>query len=316
MLVSRTPSTIALAGAGTDRSSFYCEHGGCVIGAAVDKHLYVAVNSALEADDEMPGTRNESDIILDTVLERYAVPRSTSLAYLSDFHNAARPARAGQYLLGLVAAARAERSLPIDPNAIAADAASIANELFGTEASLSHIYCASYGGLSQIEISPGGEISIARLFLPRSIEFELAAKLIIYRSRDGRSLAANVMPPSKAACTTAFSVGMAIRSCDLLRMGLLMHELWQTEVAASVDDDLGRLYHELRKDFGVVGGAVSGELSDLLLLYSEGPRASVELRMKEAGFTRVPWELDSYGAVLQNFGTASVFSPQFSYEAS
>ena len=43
MIISRTPFRISLFGGGTDYPTWFREHGGAVIGTAIDKYCYISV---------------------------------------------------------------------------------------------------------------------------------------------------------------------------------------------------------------------------------------------------------------------------------
>src|SRR5882672_6024559 len=43
MIITRSPLRITLGGGGTDLPSYYREHGGFLIAAAIDKHVYVTL---------------------------------------------------------------------------------------------------------------------------------------------------------------------------------------------------------------------------------------------------------------------------------
>ena len=43
MVITRSPLRVTLGGGGTDLPSYYSEHGGFVIAAAIDKYVYVTV---------------------------------------------------------------------------------------------------------------------------------------------------------------------------------------------------------------------------------------------------------------------------------
>ena len=43
MIITRSPLRITLGGGGTDLPSYYREHGGFVIAAAIDKYVFVTV---------------------------------------------------------------------------------------------------------------------------------------------------------------------------------------------------------------------------------------------------------------------------------
>ncbi|MBT6800795.1 MAG: kinase, partial [Rhodospirillales bacterium] len=45
MIISRTPFRISLFGGGTDYPEWFLEHGGAVLGMAIDKYCYLTVRS-------------------------------------------------------------------------------------------------------------------------------------------------------------------------------------------------------------------------------------------------------------------------------
>ena len=44
MIITRSPLRISLGGGGTDLPSYYCDHGGFVISAALDKYVYITLH--------------------------------------------------------------------------------------------------------------------------------------------------------------------------------------------------------------------------------------------------------------------------------
>ncbi len=44
MIITRSPMRISLGGGGTDLPSYYREHGGFVISAAIDKYVYITLH--------------------------------------------------------------------------------------------------------------------------------------------------------------------------------------------------------------------------------------------------------------------------------
>ncbi len=50
MLITRSPLRISLGGGGTDLPSYYGEHGGFLIAAAIDKYVYITVHQTFIDD--------------------------------------------------------------------------------------------------------------------------------------------------------------------------------------------------------------------------------------------------------------------------
>jgi len=50
MIITKTPFRVTLGGGGTDLPSFYREHGGFVLAVAIDKYMYLNVNTPILDD--------------------------------------------------------------------------------------------------------------------------------------------------------------------------------------------------------------------------------------------------------------------------
>ena len=50
MIITKTPFRVTLGGGGTDLPSFYQEHGGFVLAVAIDKYMYLNVNTPILED--------------------------------------------------------------------------------------------------------------------------------------------------------------------------------------------------------------------------------------------------------------------------
>ena len=50
MLITRTPLRISLGGGGTDLPSYYRQHGGVVVSAAIDKYIFIGLNRSFSDD--------------------------------------------------------------------------------------------------------------------------------------------------------------------------------------------------------------------------------------------------------------------------
>ena len=50
MIITRSPLRISLGGGGTDLPSYYREHGGFVISAAIDKYVYITLHETFQPE--------------------------------------------------------------------------------------------------------------------------------------------------------------------------------------------------------------------------------------------------------------------------
>ena len=50
MIITRSPLRISLGGGGTDIPSYYSEHEGFLIAAAIDRYIYITLHQTFESD--------------------------------------------------------------------------------------------------------------------------------------------------------------------------------------------------------------------------------------------------------------------------
>ncbi len=62
MIVTRTPFRLTLGGGGTDLPSFYREHGGFIFAAAIDKYMFLNVNTPI-VDDKIRVRYSQSELV-------------------------------------------------------------------------------------------------------------------------------------------------------------------------------------------------------------------------------------------------------------
>ena len=62
MIITRTPFRITLGGGGTDLPSFYREHGGFILAVAIDKYMYMNVNTPI-VDDMIRVKYSKSELV-------------------------------------------------------------------------------------------------------------------------------------------------------------------------------------------------------------------------------------------------------------
>jgi len=61
MIIARSPMRISLGGGGTDLPSYYREHGGFVIAAAIDKYVYITLHETFRGKGDRQVLEDGSD---------------------------------------------------------------------------------------------------------------------------------------------------------------------------------------------------------------------------------------------------------------
>jgi D-glycero-alpha-D-manno-heptose-7-phosphate kinase len=131
MLISRTPLRISLGGGGTDLPSFYGRYGGFVLSAAIDKHVYIAINRTFTDDyflkySQLERVSAPDEIrhpIMRAALELHPVGPSVEIASLADIPAGTGLGSSGAFTVGLLRALYAYKREHITPGDLAEEAA-------------------------------------------------------------------------------------------------------------------------------------------------------------------------------------------------
>ena len=68
MIITRSPLRISLGGGGTDLPSYYREHSGMLISAAIDRYVYITIHQTFEQELNPKGISRACDEITQRIV--------------------------------------------------------------------------------------------------------------------------------------------------------------------------------------------------------------------------------------------------------
>src|ERR1700704_2911686 len=130
MLITRTPLRISIGGGGTDLASYYSRHGGFVISAAIDRHVYIAINRTFTDDyflkyaalERVNGIDEIEHPIIRTALQLHPVGPSLEIVSVADIPAGTGLGSSGTFTVGLLRALHAYKHQQCSIDALAAEA--------------------------------------------------------------------------------------------------------------------------------------------------------------------------------------------------
>jgi D-glycero-alpha-D-manno-heptose-7-phosphate kinase len=305
MLISRTPLRISLGGGGTDLPSYYERYGGFVLSAAIDKHVYIAVNRTFTDDyflkysqlERVSGPDEIRHPIMRAALELHPVGPSVEIASLADIPAGTGLGSSGAFTVGLLRALYAYKREHITPGDLAEEAARIEIEILGDPAGKQDHYIAAYGGITCFEFEPDGTVHVSPVSIATGTLHDLEEHLLMFftgYSRQASELLTEQQRRTEteddamvAALKTVQEVGLRVR--DALEAGetrefaALMHEHWLSKRKRSegMSNEAMDRWYEVALANGALGGKLVGAGGGgFLLFYAEDPKA---LRQAMAG---------------------------------
>lgn len=322
MIITRTPLRISLGGGGTDQPSFYERTPGFVLSAAINKYIYIGINSTFTSDyllkySEMERVDKVEDIqhrIIAEALSLLEVDPGVEIVSLADIPAGTGLGSSGSFTVGLLRALFAHRHEQIDPGALAEMACHIEIDRLGEPVGKQDQYVASYGGITCMEFACDGAVEVSRLPLCRTTTDRLEDHLLLFftgYSRTASSILADQKDRSRgddeemlANLQHTLEIGRqvkgAIEAGDLEGFARMMHEHWEVKRARSAGMSNPEIDHWY--DVGIANGALGGKLvgagaGGFLLFYAADPER-LRRAMAAEGLPEVRIAFDQDGSTV------------------
>jgi D-glycero-alpha-D-manno-heptose-7-phosphate kinase len=283
MIISRTPFRISLFGGGTDYPAWFKEHGGSVIGTAIDKYCYISVRRL------PPFFEHKSKIVysrVELVKEVAEIEHPAVRGILTDMgirdgleihHDADLPARSGlgsssSFTVGLLNALGALEARMISKRDLGREAIRIEQDVLKEDVGCQDQVWAAYGGFNRIDFHPDGNFSVNPFILPSARLTELAQSLMLFFtgfSRFATDFALdqiknmnnrkNQLRMMKSMVDSAADILLNPKT-PLRELGELMHQSWQLkrELADSVSNSQIDEIYDAARGAGAIGGKLLG----------------------------------------------------------
>lgn len=320
MIITRSPLRITLGGGGTDLPSYYEQHGGFLVAAAIDKYVYVTVTrpfvpgiflkySQLEHVDRIDDVQHR--IIREALRQLDFKTPQVEITTLADIPAGTGLGSSGSFTTALLKALYAHRKRLLHPSELAELACDIEINRLGEAVGKQDQYIAAYGGVTCFTFNSDGSVEAEPLQMPMDALFNLEDNLLLFFTGFSRSAGA-ILADQKARSEQGDAdmmnnlhdvKALGLRARDTLMtgdtagFGALMHEQWEQKKRRSGGMSNPQIdeWYELALKNGAIGGKLVGAGGGgFLLFYSEDHRR-VRAAMTKAGLEEVRFRFDFEG---------------------
>ncbi len=322
MIITCTPFRLTLGGGGTDLPSFYREHGGFIFAVAIDKYMYLSVNSPI-VDDKIRVRYNRSELVDSVEQVQHTLAREALLFFsittgieivsIADIPAGTGLGSSSCYLVGLLNGLHALTQRPASPQQLAEEACHIELDVLQKPIGKQDQYMASFGGLTTLEIDPGGAVSVQRLNLEAELVEELENNLLLFYTHETREAATILTrqdaetksndPTVVTSLREIKDIGYEIRDAivrgNLRRFGELMDAHWQSKkrLSRGISNRQIDAWYEIARANGALGGKISGAGGGgFLLLYCEEGKTRLREAMRQAGLRELHFRFEFEGS--------------------
>jgi len=320
MIIARSPLRISLGGGGTDVPSYYQEHEGFLLAAAIDRYVYVTVMrpftegiflkySEIEQVSKVEDVKHP--IIREVLTELKLKTPQVEITTLADIPSGTGLGSSGSFTTALIKALYAHYRKNIHPQQLAELACLIEIERLGEPIGKQDQYIAAYGGISEFTFHKDGSVSSAPLNLSVQTVHDLEDNLVLFFtgiSRSAGSILKDQVDKSKANNSSMidnlhFTKNLGIRSKaallknDSYSFGELMHEHWEHKKSRSngMSNEFIDNAYDKALQAGAVGGKLVGAGGGGFLMFYASDKEKLRNKMSEIGLEEVRFQFDFEG---------------------
>ncbi|HEV2805075.1 MAG TPA: galactokinase [Chthoniobacterales bacterium] len=325
MIITRSPLRISLGGGGTDLPSYYREHGGLLIAAAIDKYVYINVHrrfvdgfllkySSLEEAATIEEIKHP--IIREALKLAGIQERNLEITSMADIPAGTGLGSSGSFTTALLKAFHTLKKNLVHPAELAEQACCIELEKLGEPIGKQDQYIAAYGGITSFRFLPDGRVEVAPLKISEETLFNLEDNLLLFFT--GYSRSASAILKEQDARSRSADVAMlenlhfikelgkqsqrALEAGDLEEFARLMDAHWQRKKERSKgmsNSDIDNWYDYAMTN-GALGGKVIGAGGGGFLMFYAGDKVKLRHAMRDKGLSEVRFRFDFEGTRVLN----------------
>ena len=320
MIIARSPLRVTLGGGGTDLPSYYRDHGGFLIAAAIDKYVYVTVMRPFvsgiflkysQLEHVETAVEVQHPIIREAIqMLEFRTPQ-LEITTLADIPSGTGLGSSGSFTTALIKSLYAHRRRTILPHDLARLACEIEIDRLNEPVGKQDQYIAAYGGVSCFRFNPDESVSAEPLAISYDTMADLEDNLLLFFTGFSRS-AGSILKDQKSRSQSGdeemmrnlhFVKELAVRSEEALvsgrvsEFGALLHEHWEHKKRRSGGMSNSRIdeWYALGMANGAIGGKLVGAGGGGFLMFYAEDRNRLRHAMSRAGLEEVRFRFDFEG---------------------
>lgn len=322
MIITSSPLRISLGGGGTDLPSYYREHSGFLIAAAIDKYVYITLHEPFSAEiiikySKLEQVRTTDEIkhpIVREALKLVGIDDHPHLeiASMADIPAGTGLGSSGSFTTALLRALHCLKKSFVSARELAEQACEIELDRLKEPIGKQDQYIAAVGGLTCFTFCPDGRVQIEPLRLSGETLHTLEDNLMLFftgftrnasailQDQDTRSRQkdSGMLDNLHYVKQLAFESKAALERGDLRAFAELMHIHWEHKKKRSSGMSNPRIdeLYELGRANGALGGKLIGAGGGGFLMFYTEDKTRLRHVMLEAGMREVRFRFDFAGS--------------------
>lgn len=320
MIIVRSPLRISLGGGGTDLPSYYQDHSGFLIAAAIDKYVYITLHQTFVEELIIKYSKLERvysleeiehPIIREALKHLQITAHYLEITSMADIPAGTGLGSSGSFTTALLKALHTSKKNLIHPRELAEEACHIELNLLKEPIGKQDQYIAAFGGITCFRFLPNHSVDAFPLKITQETLFNLEDNLLLFFTGYSRS-ASNILKEQDQKSQAkdhdmisnlhfikelGFKSKEALEQGNLQEFANLMNIHWDHKKKRSGNMTNNKIdeWYTLAKKNGALGGKMIGAGGGGFLMFYAEDKIKLRHTLREAGLPEVRFRFDFLG---------------------
>jgi D-glycero-alpha-D-manno-heptose-7-phosphate kinase len=311
---------ITLGGGGTDLPSYYRQHTGFLISAAINKYVYITIHKRFKEEiflkySKFENVSNVEEIEHPIFRECFKMlemdGKYTEISSLADIPAGTGLGSSGSFTTALLKALYSFKNQFISTSTLAEKACEIELDRLKEPIGKQDQYIAAFGGVTTFEFMPDDTVKVMPLNVSKEILYDLEDNLILFftgysrsassilKEQDDKSRENNdeIIRNLDFVKDLGLQSRWALEAGNLRRFGELMNIHWEHKKKRSANMSNGRIdeWYNLAMKNGAIGGKIIGAGGGGFLMFYTEDKMKLRHTLINAGLDEVRFRFDFEG---------------------
>lgn len=319
MILVRSPLRISLGGGGTDLPSYYREHDGFLIAAAIDKYVYVSVMNPFNDGYTLKYSQYEQVLEINEIQHpiirealRVVFTENLEITTLADLPAGTGLGSSGSFTTALLKALYLHSSHNLSPYELAELACDIEINKLKEPIGKQDQYAAAFGGISSFSFNKDDSVLVEPVKITDDTLYDLEDNLMLFFTGYSRSAGTILQDQNTKSIQNndemlrnlhnvkrlGVASKEALEAGDTRVFGELMHEHWENKKKRSGGMSNQKIndWYDLAMNNGAVGGKLVGAGGGGFLMFMANDRTRLRKTLTLAGMREVRFRFDFEGS--------------------
>ncbi|HVY60210.1 MAG TPA: galactokinase [Planctomycetota bacterium] len=320
MIITRSPLRITLGGGGTDLASYYEEHSGFLVAAAIDKYVYITLHQTFVSDlivkySKLERVKDASEVehpIIREAMKLLSIGGAgLELTSMADIPAGTGLGSSGSFTTALLKALHTYKKGLVHPREVAEEACKIEIDILKEPIGKQDQYIAAFGGVTSFRYMPDGHVDVRPVRMDTETLYNLEDNLLLFFTGYSRSAGSILKDQNEKSKKNDSSMienlhfvkdlgrqsHAALEKGDLGALAEHMNIHWERKKARSGGMSNPQIdeWYELGRKNGALGGKLVGAGGGGFLLFYAEDKVKLRHAMRLAGLTEVRFRFDFEG---------------------